>query len=225
MAASSDTRAKARRQMMREIEAEVRSTSRWIGRPALDDRVMAAMAKVPRHEFVPPDMESAAYRNEPLPIGFGQTISQPYIVALMTDLIAPPDGGVVLEVGTGCGYQTAVLAEVAGQVFTIEVVKELAEQAQARLARLHYRNVTFRVGDGYHGWSEHAPYDGIIVTAAANEVPPALIAQLKAGGRMAIPVGTLWSGQTLLEVRKDEEGRIHRREVLPVAFVPLTGKH
>ncbi len=225
MATGSETREKARTQMMREIEAEVRSTSRWIGKSALDDRVMAAMAKVPRHEFVPADMESAAYRNEPLPIGFGQTISQPYIVALMTDLIAPLQGGVVLEVGTGCGYQTAVLAEVVGRVFTIEVVKELAEQAQARLARLRYRNISFRVGDGYHGWPEHAPYDGVIVTAAASEIPPALIEQLKTGGRMAIPVGTLWSGQNLLEVRKDQEGRIHQREVLPVAFVPLTGKH
>ncbi len=224
MTPGGDARVKARTQMIREIEAEVRSTSRWIGRSVLDPRVMAAMAKVPRHEFVPADMEAAAYRNEPLPIGFGQTISQPYIVALMTDLLLPQPSGVVLEVGTGCGYQTAVLAEIVGQVYTIEVVKELAEQAQARLARLHYRSIEFRVGDGYHGWPEHAPYDGIIVTAAANEIPPALTEQLKVGGRMAIPVGTLWSGQTLLEVRKDEEGRIQRREVLPVAFVPLTGK-
>ncbi len=212
-------------QMIREIEAEVRSTNRWIGKSALDPRVMAAMAGVPRHEFVPPDMAAAAYRNEPLPIGHGQTISQPYIVALMTDLLAPKEDHVVLEVGTGCGYQTAVLCECVKQVYTIEVVQALAEQAQTRLTRLGYRNVEFRVGDGYYGWPEHAPYDGIMVTAAADDVPQPLIEQLKPGGYMAIPIGTLWSGQTLLQVHKDKQGDIHRREVLPVAFVPLTGSH
>lgn len=224
MATGSETREKARTQMMREIEAEVRSTSRWIGKSALDDRVMAAMAKVPRHEFVPADMESAAYRNEPLPIGFGQTISQPYIVALMTDLIAPLQGGVVLEVGTGCGYQTAVLAEVVGRVFTIEVVKELAEQAQARLARLRYRNISFRVGDGYHGWPEHAPYDAILVTAAASHIPPPLVRQLKPGGRMVIPVGAAFMVQQLMLVEKQADGRISTRQIMPVRFVPLTGR-
>lgn len=217
------TQVKQRAQMLREIEAEARSTSRWIGKPLLHKRVMEAMNHVPRHEFVPPDMIHLAYQNEPLPIGFGQTISQPYIVALMTDLLDPHEDDVVLEVGTGCGYQTAVLSELVKQVYTVEVIPQLGEQAKERLTRLGYRNIEFRVGDGYRGWPEHAPYDAIMVTAAAEAIPEKLIEQLRAGGRMAIPVGTLHRGQTLLCVHKNEDGSLDRREVLPVAFVPLTG--
>jgi protein-L-isoaspartate(D-aspartate) O-methyltransferase len=198
------TQVKQRAQMVREIEAEVRSTSRWIGKPALDKRVMDAMKHVPRHEFVPPDMIHLAYQNEPLPIGFGQTISQPYIVALMTDMLDPHDSDVVLEIGTGCGYQTAVISELVKQVYTVEVIRQL-------------------VGDGYSGWPEHAPYNAVIVTAAAESIPEKLIEQLKPGGCMAIPVGTLYRGQTLLRVHKNENGTVDQKEILPVAFVPLIG--
>lgn len=216
---------KQRAQMVREIEAEVRSTSRWIGKSALDKRVIQAMDNVPRHEFVPADMVRLAYENEPLPIGFGQTISQPYIVALMTDLLELHEDDVVLEIGTGCGYQTAVLGELVKQVYTIEMIRQLGEQAKERLTRLGYGNIAFRIGDGYGGWPEHAPFDAIIVAAAAQGVPEQLIAQLKPGGRMAIPVGTLRAGQTLMGLRKDEQGLVHSKEILPVAFVPLTGGH
>ncbi|MFQ5993838.1 MAG: protein-L-isoaspartate(D-aspartate) O-methyltransferase [Acidiferrobacterales bacterium] len=216
---------KERDRMVREIEAETRSTSRWIGKKALDKRVMAAIGSVPRHEFVPSDVVTVAYRNEPLPIGFGQTISQPYIVALMTDLLRPDEQDIVLEVGTGCGYQTAVLGELFKQVYTVEVVKELGEQAQTRLTRQGYDNVKFKIGDGYYGWREHAPYDAIIVTAAARNIPDSLIEQLRPGGRMAIPVGTPNAGQTLMQVEKDKAGNLHSKDILPVAFVPITGRH
>lgn len=211
-----------RAQMVREIEAEVKETSRWIGKKALDLRVMEVMGKVPRHQFVPPDMAVVAYRNEPLPIGFGQTISQPYIVALMTDLLAPESDDVVLEVGTGCGYQTAILSELVKRVYTIEVIKALGEQAKQRLVRLGYENIEFRIGDGYHGWPERAPFDAIMVTAAAAGVPESLVEQLKPGGNMTIPVGTPHAGQTLMQVHKDRAGAVRTKDVLPVAFVPLT---
>ena len=223
MKGSAMAHVKQRAQMLREIGAEVRSTSRWIGKSVLDKRVMDAMNHVPRHEFVPADMIHLAYQNEPLPIGFGQTISQPYIVALMTDMLDPRDTDVVLEIGTGCGYQTAVVSELVKQVYTVEVIRQLGEQARERLTQLGYRNIEFRVGDGYSGWPEHAPYDAIIVTAAAEAIPERLIAQLKPGGRMAIPVGTLHRGQTLLHVHKKESGAIDQKDILPVAFVPLTG--
>lgn len=213
---------KDRELMVRSIEAEVKETSRWIGKKELDARVMEAMGRVPRHAFVPPDMASVAYRNEPLPIGFGQTISQPYIVALMTDLLAPKEDDAVLEVGTGCGYQTAILSELVKHVYTMEVIKDLGERARARLMHLAYENIDFRIGDGYCGWPECAPFDGIIVTAAAASIPESLVEQLKPGGNMAIPVGTANSGQTLLQVSKDRAGAVRSRDVLPVAFVPLT---
>lgn len=216
---------KEREQMAREIESEVKYTSRWIGKKALDPRVMQAMRHVLRHEFVPSDMAAVAYRNEPLPIGFGQTISQPYIVALMTDLLRLGEEDIVLEVGTGCGYQTAVLSELVKQVYTVEMVKQLGEQAKARLARLGYENVEFKIGDGYYGWKEHAPYDTVIVTAAARTIPDALIEQLRPGGRMAIPIGTPYSSQTLMQVEKDRAGAVHSRNILSVAFVPLAGRH
>ncbi len=161
--------------------------------------------------------------NRPLPIGHGQTISQPYIVALMTELLAPKAGDVVLEVGTGSGYQAAVLAELGARVYTIEIVPPLANSAALRLEQLGYSNVEVRLGDGYYGWPEHAPFDGIIVTAAANAIPPPLIEQLKPGGRMLIPVGAPFSAQELIVLVKDTKGKVSTRSVLPVAFVPLTG--
>jgi protein-L-isoaspartate(D-aspartate) O-methyltransferase len=184
---------------------------------------MAAMAKVPRHKFVPPDEVPYAYENRPLPIGYGQTISQPYIVALMTDLTQVGPGDVVLEIGTGSGYQAAILAELAQAVYTMEIIEPLAVQAGERLGRLGYAKVQARLGDGYHGWPEHGPYDAILVTAAASHVPPPLIAQLKAGGRMVIPVGAPFMIQYLLLIEKAGDGSVSTRQVLPVSFVPLVG--
>lgn len=215
----------AREQMIREIEEDVRLTSQRIGKSALDSRVLEIMARIPRHEFVPREVMSQAYENRPLPIGYGQTISQPYIVAIMTDLLKVGSGSVVLEVGTGSGYQAAILAEYVQKVYSIEIIKELAETAAERMRRLGYGNVEIKVGDGYHGWREHAPFDGIVVTAAAGHIPPPLIEQLKPGGRMIIPVGGPFFVQQLMLVEKGQQGEIRTRQVLPVAFVPLTGGH
>lgn len=209
------------RQMVEEIEAEVRETRSWLGKSALDPRVMAAMAKVPRHEFVSPCEEHLAYVNAPLSIGHGQTISQPYIVAVMTDMVAPEGDHMVLEVGAGSGYQAAILAAVVKQVYTIEIVPALAEQAREVLTRLGYANVALSTGDGRLGWAEHAPFDAIVVTAAARKVPPALIDQLKPGGRMAIPIGGRFMSQDLTLVEKAMDGKVSKRSILPVAFVPL----
>ncbi len=208
--------------MLRDIRAEVKYTRRFIGKDALAPRVMDAMRLVPRHEFVEPEMRMFAYENGPLPIGRGQTISQPYIVALMTDLLEPKPGDVMLEVGTGSGYQAAVLAQVVRKVYTLEIIEQLAIRAKSRLSRLGYRNVETRVGDGYLGWQEQAPFDGIIVTAAAAHVPPALVRQLKPGARLVIPVGHPYMSQTLQVVEKGERGDITTRDILSVAFVPLT---
>ncbi|WP_332778321.1 protein-L-isoaspartate(D-aspartate) O-methyltransferase [Polaromonas sp.] len=216
--------ASERRRMMEEITALVRQTRNEIGKPALDERVMAVMGKVPRHEFVPADQLPRAYQNRPLPIGHGQTISQPYIVALMTDLARVESGHKVLEIGTGSGYQAAVMAHLAKAVYTIEIIEPLGLQATRRLQRLGYDNVQVRLGDGYHGWEEHAPYDAILVTAAASHIPPPLIRQLKAGGRMVIPVGAAFLTQQLMLVEKNQDGTVSTRQILPVAFVPLTGK-
>lgn len=209
--------------MMREIEEEVTLTRHLIGKDALNPKVLDAMRKIPRDRFVPSESKAYAYENGPLPIGYGQTISQPYIVALMTDLLDPESDDVVLEIGTGSCYQAAVLSLLVKRVYTVEIIPELAEQAKERLARLGYRNVEVRAGDGYYGWHEHAPYDGIIVTAAAPYVPEPLLAQLKPGGRMVIPVGLPYHHQELMLVVKDERGQIETRSVLDVAFVPLTG--
>jgi protein-L-isoaspartate(D-aspartate) O-methyltransferase len=187
--------------------------------------VLETLREVERHQFVPESLQSEAYLNHPLPIGHGQTISQPYIVALMTDLVAPDADDVVLEVGTGSGYQAAVLAKLVGQVYSIEIIEPLAEQAKVRLARLGYDNVTTSLGDGYFGWEEHAPFDAIVVTAAATHVPPPLIAQLKPGGRMVIPVGGRFSVQYLLLLEKTAAGDVLTRQITAVRFVPLTGKH
>ena len=221
-AESQDSYSARRVAMVDTIAVLARETGRETGRERLNERVMAAMAKVPRHRFVPADQDAYAYDNRPLPIGNGQTISQPFIVALMTDLLDLKPGHKVLEVGTGCGYQAAVLGELAREVYTIEIVEPLAKDAAARLAALSYRNVTVKSGDGYAGWREHAPFDAIIVTAAAPDVPPALIEQLKPGGRLIIPVGPQWSGQNLLVIEKDADGRTRSRTVLGVRFVPLT---
>ncbi|MBN2428670.1 MAG: protein-L-isoaspartate(D-aspartate) O-methyltransferase [Deltaproteobacteria bacterium] len=211
--------------MVQEIEADVKSTRFFLDREILDPRVMAAIATVPRHEFVPPRQKTLAYLNRPLPIGHGQTISQPYIVAVMTDLLNLSPTGKVLEVGTGSGYQAAVLAELAAEVFTIEIIRPLGEDAGERLARLGYKNVQVRIGDGYYGWKEEAPFDAIVVTAAASHIPPPLIQQLKSGGIMVIPVGTPFMTQQLLLVTKEDEEKTTVRQILPVRFVPLTGKH
>jgi protein-L-isoaspartate(D-aspartate) O-methyltransferase len=219
---SPDDRAEERAALLREIQAEMRETAGWTGRATLSPRVLAALRAVPRHEFVPAASQDAAYLNCPLPIGSGQTISQPYIVALMTELADVAPGARVLEVGTGCGYQAAVLAELASRVYTIETVPSLAAGARERLARLGYANIEVREGDGWAGWPEHAPFDAILVTAAAREVPPPLVAQLATGGRLVLPVGATPFSQHLLLVEKDAEGNVKEHGVLPVAFVPLT---
>ena len=184
--------------------------------------VMEAMGRVPRHLFVPFALQPRAYENRPLPIGHEQTISQPYIVALMTDLIRPAKDHRVLEIGTGSGYQAAILSELVREVYTIEIVAPLAEEARARLARLGYRNVVVKTGDGYKGWEEHAPFDSIMVTAGAEEIPPPLIRQLKPGGRMVIPVGNVDRVQYLTLIEKLPDGSIRSRRVAPVRFVPFT---
>ena len=210
--------------MLRAIEASVLDSAEYTGRKELSRDVMEAMAKVRREEFVPAAYRHLAYDNAPLPIAAGQTISQPLIVALMTDLLEPEPGDVILEVGTGSGYQAAVMAELVKQVYSIELVEELARSAAALLQRLGYDNVTARAGDGYAGWPEHAPFDGIIVTAAAEELPPPLLKQLKPGGKLVIPVGEHNGYQELLLVEVDEQGEVSKRSVLPVRFVPLTGE-
>lgn len=187
--------------------------------------VLEAMRRVLRHEFVPDRYKSQSYVDMPLPIGYDQTISQPYIVAYMTELLDPKKEHKVLEVGTGSGYQAAVLAELVKHVYTIEIIKELGESAEERLKRLEYKNVTVKIGDGYFGWEEHGPYDAIIVTAAPDHIPPLLLHQLKPGGKLVIPVGGRFRVQNLTLVQKTEAGSVMTRQVMPVVFVPLTGKH
>jgi protein-L-isoaspartate(D-aspartate) O-methyltransferase len=216
-----DPWARARAAMVEEVREDARETGYATGRPVLDAAVMGAMARVPRHELVPADMTASAYLNRPLPIGHGQTISQPFIVALMTDLLRVAPGRRVLEVGTGSGYQAAVLAEMQAEVYSIELIPELAQSAAKTLAKLGYVKVRVKTGDGYAGWPEHAPFDAIVVTAAPEEVPPALIEQLAPGGRMVIPVGPRDDVQHLLVVDKQADGRTVTRRSLPVRFVPL----
>jgi protein-L-isoaspartate(D-aspartate) O-methyltransferase len=188
-------------------------------------RALQSLGDVRRHEFVPEQLKFQAYENRPLPIGYGQTISQPSIVALMTDLVQPDPDDVILEVGTGSGYQAAVLAKLVKRVYSLEIIEPLAEQAGRRLTRLGYTNVETKLGDGYFGWEEHAPYDAIIVTAAASHVPPPLIQQLKPGGRMVIPVGGRFAIQYLLLIEKNENGGILTKQITAVRFVPFTGDH
>ena len=187
-----------------------------------DEVVLDAMRRVRRHEFVPKRYKSSAYDDSPLPIGYDQTISQPYIVGFMTEMLKVKEKHKVLEIGTGSGYQAAVLAEIVDDVYSIEIIEELGEQVKARLKRLNYKNVTVRIGDGYFGWEEHAPFDAIIVTAAADHIPPPLVKQLKPGGRMGIPVGGRFQVQNLLIVEKALDGTVTTKQVMPVRFVPLT---
>ena len=220
-AASAQDLALERSRMLGEIDATYAETRNETGLSAMAPRVRAALGRVERHRLVPPDQAKLAYRNHPLPIGHGQTISQPYIVALSTDLLAPEPHHVVLEIGTGSGYQAAVLAEIVRQVYTIEIVEPLGREAEKNLKALGYRNVEVRVGDGYKGWPEKAPFDAIVVTAAAPDIPQALVEQLKPGGRMVIPVGERWEVQQLLLIVRKADGTLEQKNVLPVRFVPL----
>lgn len=210
-----------RQYLLQRVIAETRETGATTGCLALSKRVLRALAAVPRHCFVPAAQRDWAYADMPLPIGRGQTISQPFIVALMTELLAVEPDAVVLEVGAGSGYQAAVLARLARWVYSVERIPELAEAATRRLQELGYDNVTVGVGDGGQGWEEHAPFDGVIVTAAAAEIPPALVRQLKPGGRLVVPVGLPGRTQDLRLLCTDEQGVAHSRSVLPVVFVPL----
>jgi len=214
-----------RQRMLAVIQQMMEATESFTGETSLKKRVAEAMMAVPRHKFVPPVSQSYAYENTALPISHMQTISQPYIVALMTNLAAVTSGSVVLEVGTGSGYQAAVLSELAGHVYSIEIIEALGLEAKSLLQDLGYDNVTVKIGDGYHGWPEHAPFDAILVTAAAEHIPEQLISQLKPGGRLIIPVGKQGQTQSLKVLMKGADGKIKQRDVLPVAFVPLTGKH
>jgi protein-L-isoaspartate(D-aspartate) O-methyltransferase len=221
-AAEGDDYAAARQRMLAEVEMDMRDTARSTGRERLDPRVAAAIGKVPRHRFVPPQLASRAYENRPLPIGHEQTISQPFIVALMTELVEPKATDRVLEIGTGSGYQAAVLAELVARVYTIEIVRPLGERAAELLKALGYRNVETRIGDGYLGWPEAAPFDAIVVTAAPEKMPQPLVDQLAPNGRLIAPVGSRFGIQTLQLLRKDAQGRAVARSVLEVRFVPLT---
>lgn len=225
MAARADEFAVQRQAMIDEIRHETRWVSDELGKPELEPRVLDALNKVGRHEFVPENQRSRAYANRPLPIGYGQTISQPFVVAFMTDLLRVKPGDRVLEIGTGSGYQAAVLAQLEAQVSTIEIIPELARTAGERLKRLGYAKVEVKTGDGYFGWPEQAPFDGILVTAAVTQIPPPLVRQLKPGGRMVIPVGGPFLPQYLVLVEKTQSGKVTTRQLLPVQFVPLTGGH
>jgi protein-L-isoaspartate(D-aspartate) O-methyltransferase len=213
---------KQRRDMLAAVRAASDYLAAQAGKTALDERVLRAMAKVPRHEFVPIEVQQYAYLNRPIPIGFDKTISQPLMVAVMTDLLELKPDDVVLEIGTGLGYQAAMLAELAGRVYSVEIIDELAQRAIQRLKRQGYTNVEVHVGNGHTGWPKHAPFDKVIVTAAPDLIPPSLINQLRAGGRMVIPVG-LPGAQQLVVAEKDQNGRVTTREIVPVLFSVLEG--
>jgi protein-L-isoaspartate(D-aspartate) O-methyltransferase len=215
--------AELREYMVMEIVSTTVMVGERIGKYNLDARVMEVMGRVPRHEFVPVELQPHAYLDRPLPIGHDKTISQPFIVALMTDLLQVGSDDVVLEIGTGLGYQSAVLAALARKVYSIEIIEPLAEQAKTRLARAGCTNVEVRVGNGYHGWPEHAPFDRIIATAAPDLIPPPLINQLKPGGRMILPAGLPESQQLILVEKSAATGTLTTREILPVRFSELEG--
>ncbi len=217
--------ARERQAMVEEVVSMARAFGGVMDKGTIDPRVLAALGRVPRHEFVSQLLRFAAYDNRPLPIGHGQTISQPYIVAVMTDYLKVGAGDTVLEIGTGSGYQAAVLAELGAKVATIEIVEPLAKEAEERLRRLGYASVATKIGDGYHGWPERGPFDAIVVTAAASHVPPPLMRQLKPGGRMVIPIGAPFQTQQLMLVEKLADGTVTTRQMAPVRFVPLTGGH
>ncbi len=216
---------KERQKMVKVIEQDVRQTSIYLNTETLDSRVLDSISKVPRHKFVSPDTLDQAYQNTPLPIGYGQTISQPYIVAVMTELLELSENDQVLEIGTGSGYQAAVLSGLVKHVYSMEIIAPLAELAEQRFKLMKYNNITTRIADGYYGWQEHAPFDAIIVTAAASHIPHALTEQLKPGGKMMIPVGSNFMTQQLLLISKTNSGQLQTRQILPVRFVPLTGNH
>jgi protein-L-isoaspartate(D-aspartate) O-methyltransferase len=214
-----------RQRLVTQITQDVVDTSAYIGKSTLDERVMRVLGTVGRHRFVPPYLQDRAYENRPLSIGYGQTISQPYIVALMTDLLELEAGDVVLEIGTGSGYQAAILSRLVSQVYTIEIIPELAQSASTLLQRLGFSNIEVKNADGYFGWQEHAPFDAIMITAAASHIPPPLVRQLKPGGVLLIPVGSPFQVQQLTLVRKSLDGELTTRQIMPVRFVPFTGEH
>ena len=211
--------------MVEAIRTDARQTASYTGRSTISDAVLSAIRSVPRDAFVPDGAQAYAFENTPLAIGHGQTISQPFIVALMTDLLEPESSDRVLEIGTGSGYQAAILGELVEAVYTIEIIPELAETAAARLDDLGYDSVHVKAGDGWYGWPEEGPFDGIIVTAVGEEVPPKLVEQLAPGGRMVLPLGPRFGGQMLVVLTRGDSGELERRDVLPVQFVPLTGNH
>lgn len=213
-----------RRQMVEQITMHTSFVSDKIGKASLDERIIAIIDDVPRHEFVPEELRRFAYVDAPLPIGHGKTISQPFIVALMTDLLEVQPGDFVLEVGTGLGYQAAILSRLSKKVYSVEIIEELAKEAERRLRKQGYRNIEFGVGDGSSGWPEHAPFDKILVAAAPELIPPSLLNQLKPGGKMVIPAG-IEDAQQLMFVEKDESGRLHTQEMLQVRFSPLVIAH
>ena len=210
--------------MLRDIRAEADYVCRMAGRGQLNTQTMRAMRRVPRQQFVSKSFRTHAYENSPLPIGGGQTISQPFIVALMTDLAAPQTSDKVLEVGTGSGYQAAVLSHLAAELYTIEIQPELAQASQHRLQEIGCRNIHYRIGNGYNGWPEQAPFDVIMVTGAVEAIPIALIEQLAPGGRMVLPVGKHRYTQDLMLLHKDRDGGVHTSSLLPVTFIPLEGQ-
>ncbi len=210
--------------MVRTIESEVRYTREYLGKSALDHHVIEVMKTVPRHKFVSSDMQDYAYEDSPLYIGHGQTISQPYIVAIMTDLISPAKDHVVLDIGTGSGYQAAVLSRLVKQVYSVDIVDALAQQARNCFAALAYENIEVKTANGYQGWLEHAPYDGIVVAATAPYVPTALVQQLKPGGKLILPIGAGF-GHELVLIEKNQDGTTEQTDILPVSFVPLVGDH
>ena len=209
-----------RQQMIAEVVADAVFLTPQLGKSAFDSRVIDVMGRIPRHEFVPIELQAYSYINSPLPVGYGKTVSQPFIIALMTDLLEPQIGDTVLEVGAGVGYQAAILSELVKQVYSIEIIEELALDTRRRLGRLGYRNIEIGVGNGYYGWSEHAPFDKIMVTAAPDLIPPPLISQLKPGGKMVIPTG-IPDKQQLMVLEKSADGKLGTREVLPVRFSEL----
>lgn len=218
-----DDFSQSREALVQEIISDFKATAAQTHRAEMAPAVLNALRKTPRHEFVPSDQVKRAYRNRPLPIGYGQTISQPFIVALMTELLDLQSDDVVLEIGTGSGYQAAVLSEIVDQVYSIEIIEALGERARKTFDRPGYQNIHTKIADGYFGWQAHAPFDAIIVTAAASHIPPPLVKQIKPGGKMIIPVGSRFMTQHLVLVEKDENGSVTTEQILPVVFVPLTG--